>query len=137
MELNYLVLTHGAFGKALILSAELIAGKIENMEGISLEKTMSIEDYIHVVETQLNHIDGNIILLTDLFGGTPNNVAMYLQNKHGYPVISGVNLPMILEFALMTPVEDESTEEFMERVIESSKNAMRLQINGHESFDLE
>lgn len=137
MELNYLVLTHGEFGKALILSAELIAGKIENMEGISLEKTMSIEDYIQVVETQLTNTKGDIILLTDLFGGTPNNVAMYLQNKHGYPVVSGVNLPMILEFALMTPMEEESIEVFMERVIESSKSAIRLQINGHELIDFE
>ena len=85
------IINHGEFGKALIESAELIAGPLDDIYAFSLKKGMSLEDLIELVEDKLK-TEKNVIILTDLFGGTPNNVAVYLQNKYQFPLISGVNM---------------------------------------------
>lgn len=94
-----LIVTHGNFGFELIHSAEIIMGKQSNYECLSLEHNDSVvalqENILRKVQT-LEKGKG-VLVLSDIFGGSPSNsVALALRGK-GYPCISGVNLPMLLE----------------------------------------
>lgn len=99
-KINIVIGTHGRFGEALIKSAEMIAGTIENVKSISLLPEMAIEDYMATVNDHLSTLDGTIIALVDLFGGTPSNAFSAFINTYDLKVVTGVNLPMLIDLYL-------------------------------------
>lgn len=96
-KLNIVVGTHGRFGEELIKSAEMIIGKMENVKSVSLLPSMSFEEFMQEVDSTLSELDGPILALVDLYGGTPSNVFTVLTRKYNYNVITGLNLPMLID----------------------------------------
>jgi len=99
-----IIATHGDYGRALIQSAEMIIGSVDNVYSISLTPEKSFEDFLLEAETLLkeNEPDANVFAFVDLFGGTPSNVLTVLTKKYQHEVIAGVNLPMFVDFYLKT-----------------------------------
>lgn len=121
-SITYVVLNHGRFGEELIKSAELIVGKTENIHAISLLSGMSIEEYYQNVRSYLSSLAGKeILLLTDLYGGTPSNVGMMLQREFSLHVLCGVNLPMLIELILKRNNDVCSIEELMDTAMEAAR----------------
>ncbi len=120
------IINHGEFGKALIESAELIAGPLDDIYAFSLKKGMSLEDLIELVEDKLK-TEKNVIILTDLFGGTPNNVAVYLQNKYQFPLISGVNLPILLNLVLSRDAAEVDIDSIISDTVVAGKDSIQYQ----------
>lgn len=120
-RISVFILNHGTFGKSIVESAEMIIGKVEDVYIHSLISSMSLDDFLNEVEGEFIKIDGVKIILTDMFGGTPNNVAMYLKQKYGCVVITGFNLPMILELLL---ARDNETLEFRKLIDNSVKTGV-------------
>ncbi|MDR2878569.1 MAG: PTS sugar transporter subunit IIA [Fusobacteriales bacterium] len=120
------IINHGEFGKALIESAELIAGPLDDIYAFSLKKGMSLEDLIELVEDNLK-TEKNVIILTDLFGGTPNNVAVYLQNKYQFPLISGVNLPILLNLVLSRDAAEVDIDSIISDTVVAGKDSIQYQ----------
>jgi len=124
--INIFILNHGEFGESIVKSAEMIAGKIDDIYVFSLKKDMSLEEMIENVESKFKSVNGKKILLTDIFGGTPNNVAMYLKHKYQCHVISGFNLAMILELVLSRDNQEKTIDQMVDdsiaAAIESIKN---------------
>ena len=120
------IINHGEFGEALIESAELIAGPIDDIYAFSLKKGMSLEDLIKLVEDKLK-TEENVIVLTDLFGGTPNNVAAYLQNKYQFPLISGVNLPILLNLILSRDAAEVDIDSIVSDTVAAGKDSIQYQ----------
>lgn len=125
---NILVLTHGKFGEELIKSAEMIVGTLDNVSALSLMPDMSAEEFKTKTESYLEKNDNEIICLVDLFGGTPSNTIMYLSQKYDVTIISGVNLPMLLEvyMNLNMNTSEELAEIALETVLGSGKNISKL-----------
>lgn len=96
-----LVLTHGNAGEALVKSAEMIISTLENVQAFSLLPGMSPEEFIEIVKAHLDNLRKGVLILTDLFGGTPFNVAMALSKNYDINVVSGVNIAMIIEGDLL------------------------------------
>ncbi len=92
--------THGSFGEALVKSAEMIVGKMTQVEVVSLLPEMSLEDYMAKASAALADKGDQIITLVDLFGGTPSNVFSALSRKFHNHVITGLNLPMLIDLYL-------------------------------------
>ena len=92
-----LIGTHGRFGEELVSSAEMIMGKMEHVECCSLLSGMSFEEYAASVEQILSKFPGETLCLVDLFGGTPSNVMTALSRKYNTQVVTGLNLPMLIE----------------------------------------
>ena len=122
---SIVILNHGDFGKELVRSAELIVGKIDDIYTVSLNSGVSIEDYYAQAKEIISKLKGEIILLTDLHGGTPSNVASILQREFKLMVLCGVNLPMLLELVCAKNF-DKSLEELIPNVIEMSKKSIFL-----------
>jgi PTS system mannose-specific IIA component len=84
-----------------IATAELIVGKIENCVGLSLDPHLPVDDLRKQIDEAMDRVnDGDgVIVLTDMFGGTPSNLSLSFLNQEGIEVVTGVNLPMILRLA--------------------------------------
>ena len=98
--ISLFIFNHGRFGEELIKSAELITGKIEDIQAFSLLPGMSIEDFYESVKEPLLNTEKQKLILCDLFGGTPCNVAMMMSLQTDIEIVCGVNLPMLIDVVL-------------------------------------
>jgi len=96
-----LVITHRRLAEEFIATAELIVGKIENCLGLSLDPDLPVGELRQQINQAMDTVnDGNgVIVLTDMFGGTPSNLSLSFLNTEGIEVVTGVNLPMLLKLA--------------------------------------
>lgn len=124
-KVNIVLGTHGNFGEELIKSAEMIVGPIKNAESVSLLADMSIEDYMGQVEKTLNQKEGPIIVLVDLFGGTPSNAFSAFIPKYNLKVITGVNFPMLIDLSLKieNSIEEPNLDELVQGCIDTLKES--------------
>lgn len=101
--INILIVTHEDVGKSLLKSTELIVGKQSGIEALSLERGDEIHDLRKKIQDILNNLTGEdeILILTDLFGGSPCNAVISNSDKYHFKCLAGVNLPMILEAVLL------------------------------------
>ena len=100
------VATHGKLAEELLRTAEGIVGPLERCEAVSVGSGSSMEDARARLADAVHQVDAGegVLVLTDMFGGTPANLALtFLDEK--VEVVTGVNLPMILK--LSTARQDE------------------------------
>ena len=96
-----LILSHGALAHALVDTAERIAGQLVDVQALSLdwdEPRDTLLRRLHEVIDSIDEGDG-VLILTDLFGDTPSNLALGLIEPGRVEVVTGVNLPMVLRLA--------------------------------------
>ena len=94
--MNIVLATHGHLGEELVRSAGMIFGEMD-VPCVSLLPGMSFEDFTAKAEEVLSSLEGDTIVLVDLFGGTPSNVFSALSRKYNHDVITGVNLPVLID----------------------------------------
>jgi PTS system mannose-specific IIA component len=94
------IIAHSFIGNELITTAEYIVGKIEGLIAVSIDSKTNAFEARKAIAAAIKEVDqGNgVLLLTDLFGGSPSNIAFSFLNHQRIEVVSGVNLPMILTF---------------------------------------
>ncbi|WEV41182.1 PTS sugar transporter subunit IIA [Lactobacillus sp. ESL0681] len=99
--MRMLLMSHGQMAKAALGSAELIMGELDNVQAIGLNPDQGPDDLQSAAEEFLNQTeDEETVVAVDLLGGTPSNVVIRLLAKYpNIQVISGINLPLIIEFA--------------------------------------
>ncbi|WP_026931932.1 PTS sugar transporter subunit IIA [Glycomyces tenuis] len=117
------IATHGRFGEELLASAELILGPMENVHTASLLPGEDPAGFAAKLDA-LEGVEKGGIILTDLFGGTPSNVAAAFASRHGHLVISGVNLPLLVE---VESFRDQLLEDphVLEDVLAAGKDGIR------------
>lgn len=95
-----IIITHGSLAESLTEVAESIAGKIENLRVISVKSSDTTESVRGALATCVKEVNtgSGAIIFTDMFGGTPTNIALSFMAEGKVEVITGVNLPMILKF---------------------------------------
>jgi mannose PTS system EIIA component len=94
------VATHGRLAEEILHTAEGIVGPLENCEAVSIGAGLSMEDCRSRLGEAIRRVDlgEGVLVLTDMFGGTPANLALtFLDDR--IEVVTGVNLPMILKLA--------------------------------------
>jgi PTS system mannose-specific IIA component len=96
-----LVVTHGHLGQELLAAAEMIVGEISHIKVVSIGWHDDVNDARKDIERRITEVEsGNgVLLLTDMFGGTPSNIAFSLHDPGKIDVVTGVNLPMIIKIA--------------------------------------
>ncbi len=94
------VATHGDLARALIAAAEGIVGPLEQCRAVSLGAGASMDDARRTLHEAIEAVDAGdgVLVLTDMFGGTPANLALtFLDDR--IEVVTGVNLPMLVKLA--------------------------------------
>jgi PTS system mannose-specific IIA component len=96
-----LILTHGGVARELLAAARVIVGPMPNFEALSLDWGDCYEDAQAKIRGAVERLDqgAGVLILTDMFGGTPCNLAVKFQRPGSVEVIGGVNLPMVLRLA--------------------------------------
>jgi len=113
--IGLVLVTHGRLADEFLNALEHVVGKQSNIETISIGPEDDMEarrtDILEAVARADNN-DG-VIILTDMFGGTPSNLAISLMETGRVEVIAGINLPMLIKLASMRP--DASLSEALEQ----------------------
>jgi PTS system mannose-specific IIA component len=95
------VATHGELAAALVGTAESIVGPLARAAAISIDASTSVEEARSRLSGAIHEVgaDGEgVLVLTDMFGGTPANLALTFLDEQ-IEVVTGVNLPMLLKLA--------------------------------------
>lgn len=106
-----LVVTHGQAAESLIDTCKRIVGARKHLESYCVDWDADIEDLKVGLRNliQKSESERGVLILTDLFGGTPTNIALAFHDPGRVEVITGVNLPMIMK-AMTLPKEMDVTE---------------------------
>jgi mannose PTS system EIIA component len=97
--IGILIVTHRQLAEALLSASDLILGHLEKVVAVSLDPSAMPDDarqQIAEALAKLNTTDG-VLILTDMFGGTPSNLSLSFLKENQVEVISGVNLPMLIK----------------------------------------
>ncbi|MBA29984.1 PTS sugar transporter subunit IIA [Hyphomonas sp.] len=99
--IGIVVVSHGKLARELVAATEHVVGEQDRFRSISIEVEDDIEARRDQIRETAKSCDAGkgVIILTDMFGGTPSNLAMSVMNAGNVEVLSGVNLPMLIKLA--------------------------------------
>lgn len=98
--IGLVVVCHGDMGSELLKAAEMIVGKVDAAVSVSVKQESAPETLREDVQAAIKKVDRKkgVMVFTDMFGGTPSNIALAFLGD-GVEVVTGVNLSMLIKFA--------------------------------------
>jgi PTS system mannose-specific IIA component len=99
--IGVVVVTHGQLATELVNAAEMIVGDLPRFAAVSIGWHDDTQDAREEIAQAIGRVrqQGGVLILTDMFGGTPSNLAMTFLDQDKVEVITGVNLPMLIKLA--------------------------------------
>ena len=100
--IGVVVVTHGQLATELVNAAEMIVGDLPQFTAVSIGWHEDVQDARDDLQGAIGRVrsgTGGVLILTDMFGGTPCNLAMTFLAKDEIEVVTGVNLPMLIKAA--------------------------------------
>lgn len=107
--IGILIVSHRQLGESLIDCVEFILGeKPEALEAVSIDLRENADDLRKKIESGIKKVNAKkgVLILTDMFGGTPSNLSYSFLEEGQLEVISGVNLPMVIRAVNMRKQQD-------------------------------
>ena len=106
--IGVVVVTHGQLARELLNAAEAIVGDLPQFSAVSIGWHDDVEDSREEIRQAINRIQegGRVLLLTDMFGGTPSNLGMTFLEPSKVEVVTGVNLPMLIKLSGLQHSDD-------------------------------
>ena len=123
--IGLVLVTHGRLAKEFILATEHVVGSQSNIKAICIGPDDDMEQRRVDIMGAVSEVDegAGVILLTDMFGGTPSNLAISILEKANVEVISGVNLPMLIKLSTVRK------QQKLDQAVASAQEAGRKYIN--------
>lgn len=123
--IGMVLVTHGRLADEFIAATEHVVGAQQDIQAVCIGPDDDMEQRRAEILEAVAAVDGGsgVILLTDMFGGTPSNLAISLMEKGRVEVIAGINLPMLIKLA---SVRQEAS---LEDAVEAAKDAGIKYIN--------
>ena len=102
-----LIVTHGRLAIELLNAAEAIVGEVQNVAAVSIGWHDDVDIARTMVEKAIQRVDrgAGVLILTDMFGGTPTNIASTFLDESSIEIVTGVNLPMLIK---VTQLKEET-----------------------------
>lgn len=99
--IGIVIVTHCNLGQELIRSAEFIVGRLGQVKAVSLNPEDQVEALRGKIAKAIENVDvgDGVIILTDMFGGTPSNISLSFLADEKVEVVTGANLPMLIGLA--------------------------------------
>jgi mannose PTS system EIIA component len=99
MVIGVVVVTHGQLATELLNAAEAIVGDLPQFAAVSIGWHDDMEDAREEIRQAVARVQGDagVLLLTDMFGGTPSNLGLTFLEPDKVEVVTGVNLPMLIK----------------------------------------
>jgi PTS system mannose-specific IIA component len=123
--IGIIIVTHGNLALELKSAMEHILGVQKNIEIICISSDDDLDERKNDIEGSIKKIDNNsgIVMLTDMFGGTPSNLAISFLKTGKIEIISGVNLPMLVKLIGLRDSND------LNRVAQETKDSAQKYIS--------
>ena len=122
-----LIVTHGNLAFELLNAAKQIEADVSGIEAVPLEWNESVDTAREKIRQALERVgrDRDVIIFTDMFGGTPSNISLSFLEKGHVEVVTGVNLPMVVKFA-MVKQESKDLNTVAHMITEKGSKAIRV-----------
>ena len=106
--IGVVVVTHGQLATELVNAAEMIVGDLPQFAAVSIGWHDEANDARADIANAIARVqgDGGVLILTDMFGGTPSNLGLTFLEANRVEVITGVNLPMLIKLASLRGSQD-------------------------------
>jgi PTS system mannose-specific IIA component len=123
--IGLIIITHGNLGQEMLAALEHVLGPQKNAKAVAIGPHDDMEERRQLLIQEVKAVEGGqgVVIFTDMFGGTPSNLAISLLQEKGIEVIAGVNLPMLIKFSSLRQSEPLS------KVITEAQEAGRKYIN--------
>ncbi|HKY03966.1 MAG TPA: PTS sugar transporter subunit IIA [Blastocatellia bacterium] len=120
------IVTHGQLANELVSAAEMIVGEIHHITAVSIGWHDDVDVAREEIDRAIQRVDagGGVLLLTDMFGGTPTNIAATFIGQANVEVVTGVNLPMVIKLA--TQDAGEQLADLARRVLDQGQQQIYL-----------
>ncbi len=111
MKIGVVIVTHYQIGEEFLHALRLIVPNAPDFHSVSIDPKQSVDEMRQLIEQALKRADrgAGILVLTDMFGGTPSNMSLSFVEETGVEVVTGLNLPMLIKLATLS--EDMTLEE--------------------------
>ena len=103
MKIGTVLVTHYRLGEEFVQALRLIVPDAPALGVVSIEPTQAVEEMRESISAALKEADegAGVLVLTDMFGGTPANISLsFLEERH-VEVVTGLNLPMLIKLATL------------------------------------
>ena len=119
--IGVVLVTHGTLAQAFRTALEHVVGEQQKFATISIDPCDNIESRRDDIIEAIDSVDegGGVIVVSDMFGGTPSNLAISMMDRENLEVIAGANLPMLIKIASLS--ENASLEETVEQALFSGR----------------
>ena len=123
--IGLLIVTHSNLGREILNAAEFIVGRVEAADSVSITETTDSENIHKMIQEKVQALDKGqgVLILTDMFGGTPSNISLSFLKEEMIEVLTGVNLPMVLAIA------QNRSEMTLGKVAKTAEGAGRMSIS--------
>jgi PTS system mannose-specific IIA component len=123
-----LIVSHGNLAYELLNAARQIEADVAGMEAVPLAWSDSVDEAREKIAVALANIGRDrrgVIIFTDMFGGTPSNLSLSFLEEGRVEIVTGVNLPMIVKFAML---KEEATDVATLAHVISEKGAKAIRV---------
>ncbi len=119
-----MIVSHGQVATELVAAAETVVGDISHVVAVSIGWHDDVEAAKDEIERAIKNVSqgAGVILLTDMFGGTPTNISAMFLKENEVELVTGVNLPMVIKLASNT--KDVTLDELAREIEEQGKQSI-------------
>ncbi|MBT3181802.1 MAG: PTS fructose transporter subunit IIA [Deltaproteobacteria bacterium] len=99
--IGIVIVSHGNIGCEMVNATNRIIPDLKHMSGVAIESDDPPQSIRHQIEKSIKDVDDGdgVLILTDMFGGTPSNICLSFLDNSKTEVISGFNMPMLIKLA--------------------------------------
>ena len=111
MSVGVVIVTHYGLGQEFLHAVRQIVPNAPEFRAVPIDPSQSVDEMRGAIEKALADADvgKGVLVVTDMFGGTPSNISLSFMKEHRVEVVTGVNLPMLVKLATLR--EEKPLEE--------------------------
>ena len=133
--IGVVIAAHGDLAQELLKTSEFILGPQEAIEALTIDPSQPVEKMQAIIKKAISRVDQGqgVLILTDMFGGTPANMTLSFLEEDRVEVITGVNLPMMIRLSQCREGEDMTLKKAAQSVVDygrKSINQASMLLNG-------
>ena len=124
--MKVIVVSHGSYARGLVDTVQMIAGKQEDLEAFGLESEESVDTLKEKIRQSIEQAsqDEEILILTDIFYGSPFNTVISLMPEYDLYHVTGINLPLMME-VIMGRISGKHAEEICKELLKAAPDTVR------------
>ena len=124
--MGVVIVTHGRLGEEFLEVLRLIVPDPPHFEAVSIDPKQTVDEMREAIAAALRKVDRGegVLVLTDMFGGTPSNMSLSFLEEHRVEVVTGFNLPMLTKIATLR--ETKSIEELAAMIRDYGQRNIRV-----------